>query len=367
MFKRKTDKQFKKEVFDLVRNEYTILSKYEGSRTKITIKHDKCGHIYEVTPHNFLQGSRCPRCFGKIKKTHEQFVKEVYDLVWNEYSVLEEYKSDKTKIKMKHNKCGNIYEITPNHFLRGNRCPKCYGNNRKTTEQFKKEVFNLVGDEYSVLEEYTNNQTKIKMKHNKCGHEWKVRPSDFLYSNSRCPKCYGTPRKTTKQFKQEVYDLTCGEYRLVSDYKTNKTKVKIEHTVCGLVYEVRPDSFRNGRRCPVCKSSKGEEKIAKYLLNKNIQFTSQKTFNDLVNIFQLRFDFYLPEYNMCIEYDGIQHFEPVRFNGISEEVANENFKNQQIRDKMKNKYCEKKGINLLRIKYTDFKNIEKILKKEIGK
>lgn len=60
----------------------------------------------------------------------------------------------------------------------------------KTDEQFKQEVFNLVGDEYEVLEPYTNNQTEIRVKHNGCGHVYKVRPDNFL-SGQRCQCCSG--------------------------------------------------------------------------------------------------------------------------------------------------------------------------------
>ncbi len=86
------------------------------------MSHAKCGFKYEVDPNTFLQGHRCPKCAGTMKKNTEQFKKEVCDLVGEEYTVLGEYKNSKTKIKIKHNKCGYEYEVTPNSFLRGRRC-----------------------------------------------------------------------------------------------------------------------------------------------------------------------------------------------------------------------------------------------------
>src|SRR5690606_6725556 len=85
-----------------------------------------------------------------------------------------------------------------------------------------------------------------------------------------------------------------------------------------------------------------------YLTNKNIKFESQKKFNDCKSIRKLPFDFYLPDYNLCIEYDGIQHFEPIDFfGGIN------SYKNLIKRYAIKSNFCYVNGIELLRIKYND--------------
>ncbi|QYC52027.1 hypothetical protein RP15_gp189 [Staphylococcus phage vB_Sau-RP15] len=125
------------------------------------------------------------------KKTHKEFIKEVYTLVGEEYTVLTEYELSSKKLLMRHNKCSNEYWVRPNLFLKGGRCPNCHGNKakHKTTTQYKKEDFDLVGDEYTVLEDYINRATPILMRHNKCGREYKVSPGNFLY-HSRCIACY---------------------------------------------------------------------------------------------------------------------------------------------------------------------------------
>ena len=111
--------------------------------------------------------------------------------------------------------------------------------------------------------------------------------------------------------------------------------------------------------CPICKSSKGEMKIFEYLKNKKIKFISQKKFTDCVNIVELPFDFYLPNYNLCIEYDGILHYED-KFDNPEE------FKLIKRRDRIKTKYCKDNNINLLRIPYLEFNNIEKILEETLS-
>lgn len=125
MVRKKTDAEFKKEVHDLVGDEYTFLEPYVNAHTKLRVKHAKCGNVYEVQPYAFLNGRRCHYCFGKHKKTNEQFKKEIFDLVGNEYTFLAPYVDNKTKIKVKHNKCGHIYKVKPSAFLSGTRCPYC--------------------------------------------------------------------------------------------------------------------------------------------------------------------------------------------------------------------------------------------------
>ena len=66
--RRKTDEQFKKEVFDLVGGEYTFLDNYRGALIKIEVRHNKCGHTYKVQPNDFIKGRRCSYCYGNNKK-----------------------------------------------------------------------------------------------------------------------------------------------------------------------------------------------------------------------------------------------------------------------------------------------------------
>ena len=91
MTKRKTDEEFKQEVYDLVGNEYVFLEPYRGANTKIEVKHNKCENVYEIRPSNFINGQRCPYCNGNHKKNDIQFQHEVYILVGNEYTFLDKY------------------------------------------------------------------------------------------------------------------------------------------------------------------------------------------------------------------------------------------------------------------------------------
>lgn len=139
-------------------------------------------------------------------------------------------------------------------------------------------------------------------------------------------------------------------------------KIKIKHNKCLHEWFSTSKSFFNCKRaCPKCNESIGETKIRKYLSNKNIIYESQKTFDNCLYISKLKFDFYLPNKNMCIEFDGEQHYKSVEYFG-----GEETFELIKKRDNIKNNYCVNNNINLIRISYLDIKNIELILNEKIN-
>ena len=113
-----------------------------------------------------------------------------------------------------------------------------------------------------------------------------------------------------------------------------------------------------GNGCSECSSSKGEKRVAEFLDDKNIYYIIEHKFPNCKNIRELPFDFFLPNNNICIEYDGNIHYKD-KYNNPKE------FKKVQKRDKIKTKYCKDNGIKLIRIPYWDYDNIEIILKKEL--
>lgn len=103
--------------------------------------------------------------------------------------------------------------------------------------------------------------------------------------------------------------------------------------------------------------------ISKILLKLNLEFEFEKKFDDCKNITHLRFDFYVPELNCCIEYDGIHHFLPqVYWDGarmpISKKQAEKNFIEQKQRDRIKNDFCESNGITLIRLSFKNYKMVQ---------
>lgn len=244
-------RNFIEDVKNLVGNEYTVVGEYVNNRTKLTLIHNKCGFHWEVKPAHFLNGSRCPKCSHKIPYNTELFRERVFEIVGDEYEMLGEYVSSKEKVLFRHNTCGHTFYMAPNNFVQGNRCPSCTKRIRYTTELFRQKVAELTDNEYTVLGEIVNNQTPIHMLHNVCGTEFDITPSSFLQGH-RCAKCAGVMKHTTESFKQKVSELVGDEFVVLGDYVNNRTKIKMLHTVCGYEFDMKPNHFLSGVRCPQC-------------------------------------------------------------------------------------------------------------------
>ena len=455
MGKRKTHEQFLQEVYNLVGGEYTVLEEYKGVNEKIKFKHNLCKTEFTISPNKFLSGQRCPFCSKKNlthnKKNTETFKKEVEDLVGDEYSVLEEYRCSKTKILLKHNKCHKEFMMTPSNFLNGQRCPHCKGKRQseaqlQSDEDFKKRIETLCleeykekdmyiplsnyqgmyepiiflhkqcgktfkttpqsfihkhtrclnkeclhdrmsnsmklthedflsrvkkiykNNEYEIISEYQGYKTPIKIKHLTCGTIFEKRPDNFLHGQG-CPKCsldsYKEKKtKSQEEYKLEIKNLYGDEFTVVSEYKAGIKPIKIKHNVCGNVFEVTAQNMLNvdNYHCPYCSHpTKGEQKIINYLDSHNEKYIYQKRYKDLHGIGNglLSYDFYVPHYNLLIEYQGNFH------DGTASIQTEESFEMQKEHDKRKRNDAKYHGINLLEIWYWDFDNIENILKEQL--
>jgi len=357
MPKKKSNEEFINEVKELVGIEYEFLETYVNTKTKLKVRHNICNNIYLIKPNDFQQGHRCPYCSKRsYKKSNEEFINEVKKLVDDEYEFLEEYINNKTKLKVRHNICNKEYFVSPIRFLSGDRCPYCFGNIKKSNEEFINKVKELVGNEYEFLEPYVNSNTRILVRHNKCNNIYKILPKNFLYG-SRCLLCSGYNKKSNEEFINEVRELVGNEYEFLEVYINTNTKLKVRHNICNKEYFVTPNNFLQGYRCPYCsnKTSKGEERISKYLDKLNIKYKREVSFSDCKNKLPLKFDFqiFINDNFFLLEYDGEQHFSPVYYL--------EDFENIKKRDNIKNIYCKNKNIPLYRISYKFFNDIELIL------
>ena len=148
------------------------------------------------------------------------------------------------------------------------------------------------------------------------------------------------------------------------NYTKNNKKVEILCSIHGSFYTT-PDSHLNMKTgCPKCNSSFGERAIEKWLNENNIEYTKEHSYLDLLgNKFgKLRFDFFIEKHNLLIEYDGQQHFKPIKQFG-----GEEYLEQLIIHDNIKNEYAMRNKINLLRISYSEIKNINWILTNEFKK
>jgi len=155
------------------------------------------------------------------------------------------------------------------------------------------------------------------------------------------------------------YDVTCGSHEDVwwqcKDNPKHAWKAETNN--------------RHGRGdgCPECSKSKGEKECKRIFDLRDIFYIPQKEFDDLLGLGggKLSYDFYALEFNLLVEFQGIQHEKPVDFNGRGMKYAEEQFIIQREHDRRKKEYAEEHDYNLLEIWYWDFDRIEEIIMEKL--
>lgn len=229
---------------------------------------------------------------------------------------------------------------------------------------FKGKARKLHGDKYNYSETiYNGSLNKLAIICPKHGMFEQI-ASEHLRGKG-CMKCsYGITRNKNSLSTQDIILRAIKLHGDKYDYsKTIHTgRDNYITIICpkhGTFEQMVDNHIYHGHGCTPCgRSSKGEERISNFLNKNNIKNEREKEFESLK---KFRFDFYLPRYNICIEYDGEQHFRPIKYFG-----GEQQFKKTVERDKIKNNYCHDNNIKLIRILYTDYNNIERILKKELN-
>ncbi len=201
-----------------------------------------------------------------------------------------------------------------------------------------------------------------------CKHEWETSVAHRSIGQN-CPSCAGNVVSDKNRFSIIKPTISLEWHPIKNNdltpndvsYACNK-KVWWLCSKCNYEWYAGIAHRSRGIGCPNCSQSKGEFKIRNFLNINNIKNIPQYSFNDCKgdkNI--LRFDFYLPDYNTAIEFQGEQHHKVVDFSNNNIERAKEQFLKIKKYDEIKRKYCDMNKINLLEIDYFNFNNIESIL------
>ncbi|QQM14694.1 hypothetical protein CPT_MarsHill_160 [Staphylococcus phage MarsHill] len=273
---------------------------------------------------------------------------------YEEYIFIKDFELYKNKLRLKHSKCNYEYDVLPTNFIKGYKCPKCAG--RVVDNEVVQEKLNVLHGEdiYILKSEYENSKKKLSIYHSLCENEFKSTYSN-LQQGYGCPHCAPNKKKNLKEVKDYIEKF---DYELISNsYSNSRTKMDILHEECGREFKMNWESFySSGHRCPYCSdinNSKGTKEISEYLDNMKIPYEKEKKFDNLLSIKgnYLRVDFFLEEYNLCIEFDGEQHFIPFRY-----ENGKEKFETLKENDQIKDNYFENhEKIDLIRVNYKDQK------------
>lgn len=263
---------------------------------------------------------------------------------------------------------GEFWQRPADH-VRGSGCPKCgqirsiTPTNRKAANSFIEKCKRIHGDKYLYEKvNYVSSKEKVVIICKKHG-EFLIRPNGIL-NGQGCPECYNEIRSTiqgknTKWFVEKATEKFGGKYDYsLVNYINSRHKIKVVCKRHG-VFEINPSTHLYGVGCPHCRESHGEQKIRKFLENYEIDFIPQYKIENtflFCNRRELRVDFYLPSRNVFIEFNGEQHYMPVKIFG-----GQRAYDLQVERDFSLKEYCKENKIKLIEISYKEIDDIEKIL------
>lgn len=258
------------------------------------------------------------------------------------------------------------FSIRADHHIQGTGCKYCGRDSRKLkislgNSKFIEKSNKVHNNKYDYSKvNYVNSYTKVCIICPIHG-EFLQTPVHHL-DGEGCPKCANNIKLTTEEFIKKAKKVHDDKYDYSKvDYINNCTKVKIickEHGE----FEQIPSAHLQGQGCPKCLCSQGESIIEQYLKENNIKYQSQyiisidKSINSSGKAY---IDFYIPDYNLFIEYNGKQHYVPIEYFG-----GQITFEHQQKRDQYVRNYCKENSIKLLEIRYDE--DIEKILYKNLN-
>jgi len=330
--------------------DYSLVN-YTISSNKVKIICNKHGEFLQVA-NSHIMGLGCKKCGDEIglekrdyttKYSTDEFISESKSIWGNKYDYsLVKYVNARTKVKIIYD--GIIYEQLP------------MGHFKYPVEGFLDNNIFLIkakrkwGDKYDYsLVEFMSTKIPVKIVYNNIIYE-QLPHNHLIYAPELRNKV------TQEEFisKAEIIHNKKYNYNLVK-YVNDRKRVIIICKHHGEFLQT-PNVHLRGSGCKKCNESFGEKEISNFLNNNSILYEREHKFNNCRNIYPLRFDFYIPSIRTCIEFDGIQHFQPVgHFGGLKA------YESLKINDKIKNDYCEDNYINIIRIRYDQIDDIYQIL------
>lgn len=353
-----SNKDFDKKLFNKNPNIIRV-GDYFGARLKTNFKCKVCNYLWASIAGSITSGSGCPNCAGVVKLTNEivdqrligRNIKRISDIITARTL---------TNWQCLVDECNYIWKTSATHiFDSSSGCPKCAGNIKLTNSYIDNK---LIGRNIKRIEDYSGNKENILWQCliDSCNYQWKTSTLHILYNNSGCPKCGGTFKLTNKEVDQRLIGRNI---KRLENYININTVILWQCLLqeCNHKWKATPDNIINKHTgCPNCCVGKNEKLVGNTLDILGIKYIRQ--FKIPTSAHGNWIDYFLCDHNLFIEYNGEQHYRPVKF-GRQADKAIFKFEKQKIRDENVRKYCLENNINLLEIdgrKYKD-KKLEKYI------
>lgn len=323
---------------------------YRGKDKEVVITCNKHGKFKTRPIYVYRSKTGCNKCARE--KAKERFIKKAEDIHKGKYLYHKvKFKNMTVPVELVCPKHGSFF-MEPYSHVKPTKPIGCMGcfqdRNGLTTEEFIRRSRKLHGDRY----DYTKVSYKKERDHVCIGCS---KHGDFMQMprvhlmGCGCPRCFtDRKRQSTEEFVKEAIKFHGNRYNYDRvDYKGNKVKVEIVCEKHGS-FMVRPNNhLSNKSGCPRCKESKGETRIRLFLEKHGIKYVQEYK----IKPYKYRFDFYIPDYGMLIEFHGGQHYKPVELFG-----GEESFKTSLARDRKKKELAKEKGLYLVVLNYQMMKD-----------
>lgn len=315
----------------------------------------------------------CKYCSGKVLP--EWYVLQRKDEICPQIELLEPYKNLTSPLNCICTRHDNKIHTTMQNILNGHACYYC-GLEKLSKQNFLTEdvIVNNIHERnpHVSLVSY-NGAGKISTwycnKHNK---EFQRCYSTLVYCDSGCDECYkelirNRSGMTKTEFGKKLHKVH-PEVDVLGEYVNNSTPIEMYCNKHNFKFSLSPSGILTRINCcPKSRITYKEESVCELLEKWGYKVTRQKTFDGCKDINLLPFDCYLDDFNIIIEYDGEQHFYPVKFGEQSYEDMMKKYEYTKHHDEIKTNFCKSKNIPLIRIPYYEYENLEYYLFDQLSK
>lgn len=294
--------------------------------------------------------------------TKESFTQELQRrFPGNEFEILE-FSGAFQPIQYQCLKCGRIIKKSRANHLYENKslCQHCYSTKNSKIRDWIINFFDNTVD-FKLISWSQNTMDDITVYCNNCKRIFTKKPSNLYNRNPKtvCPYCGDNGAPILEEDYKKLMEQNGYIDYTILQYRTATQSVRFRHS-CGYVFSQKGVNFLKSKGCPKCfgKQSKGELRIEQFLIAQKIEYITEYRIKEFKNY---PYDFYLPQLNTLIEYQGQQHYFPVDHFG-----GNQSFQRQIQHDNLKKQYAEEHHYNLIIIPYTDYDKIETYLLPLLG-
>lgn len=332
--------------------------------------------VQSVEIHNLKRNKGCKYCARNVMFTQEEFEEKIDKISDGKIKVIGTYRGMSKKVKCLCKDHGIEFDMLARNLLHGSTgCKVCSAEKQRNIDRFERDFIEKVyaqNPHIIVLSKYKGCSSKVSCYCKKHKRYFSKEARALYERQSGCGECYKETMRKIQGLSGLDFIKRLNKVHpsliMVDEYINWTTPITFYCIDHDCYFKCTPSNILNRTSC--CDKTvrwTKEIEIGNIIQNLGYQYVYQKTFKDCKDKNVLPFDYYLPDINVCIEYQGEQHCRPVNFNGRGKESSLKKLEYTQKHDSIKREYCERNNIGLIEIPYWEYDNAEKYLIDELNK